>query len=179
MSRRVQLILLCEDEQQEAFLRRLLEHLGWPKRQLRVVRGERGAGGHSRVTAWFPGELTALRSGHVERAIVVMIDGDDQGVTGRLLALDRACERAGIAPHAASEKVVVAVPTWNIETWLAYLGGSTIAETKDSYPRLERARDCAAQAKALASMCQQGTLRTPSPPSLEAACREYRSRLAS
>jgi hypothetical protein len=29
----------------------------------------------------------------------------------------------------------------------------------------------------LYAMCQQGTLRQPSPPSLEAACTEYRSRL--
>jgi len=39
MSRRVQAVILCEDKQQEVFVRRLLVTMGWPKRNLRLETG--------------------------------------------------------------------------------------------------------------------------------------------
>lgn len=74
----------------------------------------------------------------------------------------------------SNDKVAVFVPMRNVETWLAYLNGDPVNET-DSYPRLERERDCRKQADALVQMCDKGKLNSPAPTSLEAACREYRN----
>jgi hypothetical protein len=46
VSRQVQLVLLCEDRQHEAFVRRFLKAMGWETRAMRV---ERTPGGRVRV----------------------------------------------------------------------------------------------------------------------------------
>ncbi len=119
-----------------------------------------------------------MRRGHVARALVVMIDGDNRGVSGRLARLDEACTAVGVAPRKAEERVAVAVPTWNIEAWIAYLAGTAVDETRRDYPALDRARECGPHVNALLEMCSSNALRQPAPPSLEAACVEYRTRLA-
>lgn len=84
---------------------------------------------------------------------------------------------AGCGPRQPDEKVAIFVPTWNIETWLAYLTGQTVTESLPNYPKLARERDCQPLVESLYQMCQRGSLRQPAPPSLEAACVEYKSRL--
>lgn len=80
--------------------------------------------------------------------------------------------------RAETRLVVVAVPTWNIETWLAYLRGESVDESRDDYPRLDKSESgCQPQVEALAEMCRRRELREPPPPSLTAACREVRARL--
>jgi hypothetical protein len=108
---------------------------------------------------------------------VVVVDGDDKGVERRLNELAGACQTENIAPRQNDDRVVIAVPTWNIETWLAYLSGSDVDESRPDYPRLGRQRDCQPHVDRLTEMCRQGALRPPAPLSLEAACAEYRSRL--
>jgi hypothetical protein len=90
--------------------------------------------------------------------------------------IEDAAVQCGQDRRRPGERVAIFVPARNIETWLAYLGGQTVNEN-DTYPRLERERDCQRYVERLYEMCQQGALREPSPPSLEAACTEYRSRL--
>jgi hypothetical protein len=69
------------------------------------------------------------------------------------------------------------IPTWNIETWLAYLDGAEVDEGRSDYPRLDRERECQRHVEKLIQMCDAGKLREPSPLSLDAACSEYRTRL--
>lgn len=104
--------------------------------------------------------------------LVVMIDGDHYSIEQRLQQMDRACEQRGVLPRTTSDKVAVFVPTRNIETWLAYLDGERVNET-NTYPRLQRERDCKRHVDVLAQMCAEKNLRTPVPTSLEAACHEY------
>jgi len=180
MRRNVQLILLCEDRQQEAFARRFLKRAGWSKRQVRVDPLAQGRGAaEKRVREQFPAELSLYRSRchHLQQALIVMLDGDNRGVKGRLAQLAEACESKGIAPRADDERVAIFVPTWNIEAWLAYLDGESVDENSDDYPRLDHQRDCQGHVNRLHQMCQQRVLRQPSPPSLDAACAEYRARL--
>ncbi|MGI8425531.1 MAG: hypothetical protein ACR2M4_02830 [Actinomycetota bacterium] len=177
MKRKVQLVLLCEDQQQEAFLRRFLQGTGWSNRMFRVVMGRPGAGGHAFVTSRFPIELQAYRTRRVDCALVVMIDGDNLGLVGRNATLDRACDNVRVPRRRGDDRVVVAVPTWNIETWLAYLDGETIDEGRDDYRRLPTPGQCGPLVKNLIAMRKKGALRGPSPASLEAACVEYRTRL--
>jgi hypothetical protein len=176
MSRRARIVLVCEDSQHEAFARRFLARKGWDRGSIRVEKlpGPRGSG-EQFVRERFPTELRAIRSGHVDRSLVVMIDGDKDGLTRRLSQLADACRAVGVDPRAPDDRVAVLVPTWRIETWLAYLDGDAVDESRQDYPRLSRARDCRRHVDALVQMCEAGGLRAPAPPSLEAACREFNS----
>jgi hypothetical protein len=178
VSRRVQLVLLCEDRQHEAFARRFLNAMGWETRALRVEKAPGGRGaGEQFVRERFPLELKAHRSRPVSQALVVLLDGDRQGSGVRQQRLDQACREAGVAERARDERVALFIPTWNIETWLAYLDGGKVDEGKSDYPRLERERDCQRHVAELVEMCRTGKLREPAPASLQAACDEYHARL--
>ncbi len=176
MSRNVRIVLLCEDAQHEAFAKKLLTALGWQLRDFRVVKSPSGKGSAEQyVREQFPNELRGVRSKRGEKAyLVVMIDGDDKGVAGRRASLDTACAERQITPASDADQVVICVPTWNIETWLAYLDGQLVEESKGDYPRLDRPRDCVPHVRTLADMCRKNTLRLPCPPSLEDTCTQYR-----
>jgi len=180
MSRSVQIVLLCEDRQHETFVRRFLNKTGQQIRDIRVSIAPPGRGAAEQfVRKQFPIELSTYRANRkrVTEAVVVMIDGDSEGATARMNRLNQACRARGVEPRRPDERVAVFIPTWNIETWLAYLGGSHVDEKLANYPRLNRPRDCQTHVNELHQMCQQRELRRPSPPSLVAACEEYRLRL--
>ena len=179
--RQVQLVLLCEDRQQETFLRRFFTSMGWKGHQLRPRLSPLGKGSAEQfVREEFPKEIGAYRRNRnrVGCALVVMLDGDVGDVDARLTTLDEACNQASVAPRDNADRVAVFVPTWNIETWLAYLNGETVDENRKNYPRLPRERDCRSHVDSLVKMCREGRLREPSPPSLRSACQEYRTRIA-
>lgn len=180
VSRKVQLVLLCEDLQHESFARRFLKKAGWDTHRLRVEKGPPSKGSAEQfVRTSFPKELIAYRNRkqHVEHALVFFIDGDQRGVAGRLADLDNECKKQGVAPRLPDEKVAIFVPTWNIETWLAYLDDQRVTESQPNYRKLARERDCQPLVESLYQMCQRGRLRQPAPSSLLAACDEYQSRL--
>ena len=177
---RVQYVLVCEDQQQEAFARRFLRQTNIIKdlHQLRVERSPRGRGAADRfVQDVYVTELDAGRRTHVASTLLLLTDGDAIGVDERLRRLDEACKQRGVAARSPADSVAVFVPTWNIETWIAYLDGETVNEERKDYPRLPRPRECRRHVGVLTDMCRRGTLRQPAPESLEAACDEYGVRL--
>jgi len=179
MSRNVQVVLLCEDRQHEAFARRFLKRAGRDYRVQRVEISPKGCGsGEQFVKERFGKELSFYRDRQhrVGQALIVLIDADRKGVTARVQQVEDAAVEGGQTPRQADERVAIFVAARNIETWIAYLDGQTVNE-QDVYPRLKRERDCQQHADRLYEMCQQGALRQPAPPSLEAACVEYNSRL--
>ena len=175
--RRVNIVLLCEDSQHEAFVRRFLKRRRLIAGRLRV---EKCPGGSAEqfVRERYPVELKARRRRHANTTLIVVIDGDSEGVQKRRASLTEACQAAKTEDRTAAEPVLVLVPTWNIETWLAYLAGESVDEAKGDYPRLPRESDCQRQVEALASMCEGGQLRIPAPASLQDACSEYERFLA-
>ena len=180
MGRNVQLVLLCEDRQHETFVRRFLRRSGWSTRRLRVEMAPPGQGAAEQfVRNRFPVELSSYRSKRhqVDQALIVVLDGDNQGVEARVDGLAQACQSKGISPRGQDERVAILVPTWRIETWLAYLDGKAVEEGRKDYPRLARPSDCQRHVDCLHDMCRRGALRHPSPASLDAACQEYRQRL--
>ena len=178
VKRRVQVVLLCEDTQHEAFVRRFLSATGWQTRTIRVEKAPAGRGSAERyVRRQFPKELKAHRLRPVNQALVVILDGDRVGVEERVRQLNEACETAGVNVRTPDERIAVLVPTWNIETWLSYLSGETVDETKPDYPKLTRERECQRHVDTLVEMCNAGELRRLFPASLESACGEYRARL--
>jgi len=179
MSRNVQVVILCEDRQHEAFARRFLERTGKDIRVQRVEVSPKGRGaGEQFVRERFRKELAYYRARkhRVEQALIVLIDADGRDVAARMEQVESSCSSEGEGRRQADERVAIFVPARNIETWLAYLDGQTVNEG-DSYPRLKRERECQRHVDCLYDMCQRGALRQPSPPSLEAACAEYRLRL--
>jgi hypothetical protein len=179
MSRTVQVVILCEDRQHEAFARRFLALAGQHVRLQRVEISPRGRGaGEQFVRTRFARELAWYRSRRhrVAQALVVVVDADSPDAAGRVAQLERAAAEAGQPPRGADERVAIFVPARNIETWLAYLDGHTVDEQRE-YPRLPRPRDCERHVAMLFEMCRHRQLREPVPPSLEAACTEYRTRL--
>lgn len=178
--RRVQCVLLCEDRQHEAFVRRFLKAAGvvTNPRMLYVEPFPCGFGAADKfVEEAYVTELDACRRSHVATTLLVVTDGDAAGVSGRLRRLDAACKRQNVAARSSEDSVAVFVPTWNIETWLAYLDGETVEEDRKDYPKLPRPRECRRHVGVLVEMCRRGALRTPAPESLQAACEEYRTRL--
>jgi len=175
VTRNVQIVLLCEDTQHEAFARRFLNRVGWSTRRLRVERAPGGRGSAEQfVRDRFPNELAEYRRRpHVTQALIVIVDGDNRSVVGRRAELDEACRESAVQVCRPGERVLVLVPTWNVETWIAYLDGQTVDEMRPDYPRLQRPRQCQQHVDALAAMCRGDGLRAPAPPSLEAACAEY------
>lgn len=170
--RRARIVLLCEDKQQEVFVRRFLKPR--TNHPIRVVSAPPGEGsGEQFVREQYPRELRALRAATVNAVLVVMIDGDATGLTGRKRQLRESCAQFGIPPRRDGDRVVVLIPQRSIETWLAYLDGTTVDETT-GYRRLERPRDCKRHVLALSEMCRHGELRAPAPPTLTAACEAYR-----
>jgi hypothetical protein len=179
VSRRLpQLVVLCEDRQHDAFCRDFFYAQGWTRHQIRV---EKCPTGKQAAEQWvrqrYPIEVGTLRAHpHIYRALVVVRDGDMAGVAVRQSELDQALAAQGLAQRAPREPITLVVPCRNIETWLAYLGGSAVDELT-KYPKLAHERECAPRAAELKSMCDRGALRQPAPPSLERACDEYRTRL--
>lgn len=169
-------MLLCEDSQHEAFARRFLRQDGHDLRNLRILRARKGKGSAEQyVREQFPVELAALRRRAAENvALIVLIDGDQHGVASRKEALWSACADKGVARPDDNDRVVVSVPTWNIETWLAFLDRGNADEAQRDYPRLSRPRDCKPHADKLLDLCRTQTPAADLPPSLADTCTQYR-----
>lgn len=176
MKRKADVVILCEDQDHETFIRRFLQQKGWDSRRMRVVPFGTGAA-DKHVADSLPEELQALRNRHAKTILVVMIDGDRYGVDERLRWLEHACRQAGVLWRSDRERVAIFVPTWNLETWFHYLGGNSVTEGKKDYPRLNKPSDCQELVETLCTMCDAQNLRKPAPPSLERACEEYHGRV--
>jgi hypothetical protein len=140
--RRVLVVLLTEDKQQQVFTRRFLQGLGYDPRKLRVLPIPQGQGsGEQYVRERYASEVRNLRSGQFQQALVVVLDADTGEVADRTRQLAAELNAAGLEPRADDERIVHLIPRRNIETWIAYLRGEQVNE-KDKYQRLKRERDC-------------------------------------
>ncbi|MCY4258847.1 MAG: hypothetical protein OXC91_01105 [Rhodobacteraceae bacterium] len=169
----VKFILLCEDKQTNAFVRRFLKCRNLDLRDITTLPLPDGSqSGEQWVRQRYPRELKSIRSRQNARLIVVT-DADSGSTENRRKQLDRECIDQNIACRTDDDRVFVIIPRRNIETWLAYLDGTTVNEN-ENYPRLHRERDCRPHVGKLFKMCQENRLCQPVPPSLSDACREYR-----
>lgn len=172
MSARV--ILLCEDLQLACFIRRFLKLRGFGPRDIREQIAPPGQGsGEQWVRNNYPKQLEALRAYGGNAVLIVGTDADNMEVAERVRSLDLQCKEQGVAERGADDPVLMIVPKRNIETWFAYLRGETANET-DSYPRYGTESECREDVRSLDGMCRSQVLRPPAPPSLAAACDEYK-----
>jgi hypothetical protein len=134
--REVSLVLLCEDTRHASCVRRFLVKVGYADRKIRAVPLTQGRGSAEQaVRESFAHELAACRRrrsmGH-QAALVVVTDGDNQGVAGRLQQL------GAVAPRVPADPVAILVPTWSIETWILHLRGESVDESQSYKQRCGR-----------------------------------------
>jgi hypothetical protein len=114
--------ILCEDRLTERFLRRLCERFGVHVLESSVAPSGRGA-----ASVWvkkqYPASVRALRARRHQQnlGLLIGIDGDNQGVQARERELAEELVAAQEPPREPAEPIALFVPTWSIETWLAYL----------------------------------------------------------
>jgi len=172
MTRRsVQLVVLCEDQQQEVFARRFFIKRGVHPRNIKIKKSPKGKGAAEQyVRERYSQEVKAYRSKspNLSIALAVIIDADPQNtVEQRLRELDSTLEEK----RQEGEKIAIFVPKRNIETWIYYLRERDVNE-EESYLKLSRTGDCKPDVDRLVQdICPSG-LPQDAPPSLRAACGE-------
>ncbi len=166
-----QVVVLCEDRQQEVFARHFLVNCGINRHRIRVNVAPRGRGsGEQHVRQEYPREVKEHRARHhrLNVALAVLIDADTKSVDDRLGQLDNELTSNSFPGRRPDERIAVFVPKRNIETWIHYLMGETVNEV-DEYPKLEKEGDCKPRVAELARNRHQ-PLPEDAPDSLKAAC---------
>ncbi|MFO0600546.1 MAG: hypothetical protein U0228_34885 [Myxococcaceae bacterium] len=102
-------------------------------------------------------------------ALVVMIDGDNQGVRERKRQLAAELAAAGETPRTAAEAIVLLVPTWSVETWLLRAAD----ESQSFKNQLRHSDDVKATYESVATVLREGPAPRV-PPSLDDAADELK-----
>jgi hypothetical protein len=179
-ARRVSIVLLCEDNQHEAFVRRFLKKMGSKNsRELRVQKSPTASGSAEQfVREMFPEELKAYRhrSTQAASALVAVVDADVKTCSERIDEFRTECNNLGMPFRYGNEAVAIVIPKRNIETWIHYLNGERVNED-DEYPKLAREGDCQPAVDHLVQLCRTRGLPSDAPNSLSLACDEYDHRI--
>lgn len=164
--------ILCEDQQQEYFIRHFL--IGrmsnqCKKRQIRrhPLPWGRGSGEQS-VRKHFQKALEIHRRSGASSIFIAMIDADTYSVQERKKSI------LGTIKSKDSDRFIILVPKRNIETWIYYLRHDK-AEENENYKNklgLKREKDCRQEIDKLVDGCVNKNLGSV-PPSLQDACDEY------
>ena len=171
--RRVQIVVLCEDRQQEVFARYLRHELGFSTRNIRSLVCPKGSqSGEQFVRSRYPVEVKAYRSkaSYLSIGLVVIIDADTKTVQERVQQLDDTLKADSQQIRQQDEAIAVFVPKRNIETWIHYLQGETVDEETE-YSKFPKESACKPYIENLVNQYSQG-LEENTPLSLQAACGE-------
>jgi hypothetical protein len=170
-----QTVILCEDQQQEVFIRHFLMKKGYSHRQMRIKRCPAGKqAGEQFVRERYPAELKALRqrTAKAETALLVMIDADTGTVAEMAKRLDAICSEQGVAVRNQNDSAALLIPRRNIETWIHFLDGEAVDEVT-AYSKLRSESDCKPGVKRLFEICSVGECPADFPDTLKSACSEY------
>jgi hypothetical protein len=174
-SRRVQVVILCEDQQQEVFARHFFMEKGFSRHSIRsriCAKGKQSA--EQYVRDQYPIEVQAYRrkAMYMGLALSVSIDADRRQVIERKQQMDKALIDNGLEARKVSEKIVVWVPKRNIETWIHFLMDNDVDENSE-YVKLDKPGLCIPLLRKLVSMYPAGLPGT-APPSLHDAFLEMK-----
>ena len=175
--RSVDVVILCEDTQQEVFVRCWLEKKGFNPRKFRIRKSPGSKGSAEQfVRTQYPAEVQAQRQkasySPIGSSLVVAVDADILTVDIRKQALDRQLEIATQSKRQIDEKIALLIPKRNIETWIYYLRGHNVDE-ETAYPKFSKEEsNCKADAENLAMAGSQDPLVVNAPPSLQVAITE-------
>lgn len=179
--------ILCEDIDQERFIREYLKCRGFSDRDIIPFPNTKGLkvkNNNASILADYPKILTSYRSrkNSQDIAVVVMIDADDKTVAERIrsfnIAVNKEKGERNKDMRLPNEKIAIFVPARNIETWFSYINGKNVNEEDDYKNKTlnitERITLAKASAEKLAlDLCPQG-LDENAPASLHHACNELR-----
>jgi hypothetical protein len=171
--RRIQVLILTEDKQQRTFVERFLKGISF-KHKLRSLPLSAGKGsGEQNVREHYAEQVQELRrcSGHLQRALVVVVDAD----TGEVADRQRQLKSANLEPRGASERVIHLIPRRNVETWIECLLGKKVDE-KQEYPKRLKGREseCQPAVNRLIELYRTNLQPPPECPSLATALEELR-----
>ncbi|MBE9186938.1 hypothetical protein IQ270_20320 [Microcoleus sp. LEGE 07076] len=180
--------ILCEDIDQERFIREYLICCGLDDRKIKDFGNPKGKtikNNNALILKHYPELIKSYRSRNYRNiAVVVMIDADEDSLDERMrclnIALDETAGNLNKDPRLPNEKVAIFVPARNIETWFYYINShmsgqecNELTDYKDkTMTTKERIELAKRSAKILAlEICHQGVDRITLP-SLRYACRE-------
>jgi hypothetical protein len=128
MPSRLRWTLLCEDRTHERFFRTVARKIFLRDGKVLVAPSGRGAASQWVLNAT-SNELANVRRRARERVgLLIVIDGDNLGLDGRITQIQEAVSAAGAARIEDNEPVAICVPCWSIETWLLHLSGTAVTE---------------------------------------------------
>jgi len=171
----VDIVVLCEDRQQEVFVRYFLENCGIDPHRIRANICPKGkTAGEQYVREAYPKEVMAYRrvSSYKTIGLTVVTDADIKAIVDKFRELEEALAGRNQDKRQARERIALLIPKRNIETWIHYLQGEPVNEA-DSYPKLAREGDCKPAVKRLAQKPSY-TPAAGTPSSLREACREIK-----
>lgn len=172
--RRVQIVILCEDRQQEVFARYFLKKRGFNGLFRTKICPPSSQSGEQYVRTQYPVEVKAYRQNRnrVSVGLVVIIDADTSTPQERLDWLARTLALDSQESRLSDEAIAIFVPKRNIETWIHWLQGETVNE-EDVYPKFPNAEaDCKPYVENLVEQCRSQNLSEQAPESLQLACSE-------
>ncbi|MEG4496145.1 hypothetical protein QUB05_14325 [Microcoleus sp. F10-C6] len=172
--RRVQIVILCEDKQQEVFARYFLKKRGFTGLIRAKICPPGSQAGEQYVRTEYPKEVKAYRQNknRVAIGLVVLIDADTGTLAARLNWLASVLDEHKQENRKPNEAIAIFVPKRNIETWIHYLQRETVNE-EDDYAKFEKNEAaCKTAVEDLADRCYYQSLPEDAPPSLQAACGE-------
>ncbi len=135
-SRRRRLHVLCEDELHQRFVERLADrwHIGPRQRRVDASPSARGSASQYVLTHYAAAVKRWRAESHdANVGLLVVVDGDEHGLAARRRQLAEALKGAGMAAVEPSDPVAVVVPTWHIETWIAWLCGHRPIDERTRY----------------------------------------------
>jgi hypothetical protein len=172
------LVILCEDKQQQTFVRRFLKGVGFEDHKLRFhpLPGGKGAG-EQYVRKQYPIEVKSYRQKAPKRVVglLVVIDADLKSLEERHKQLNDELMAKNLAKRQEDERIPILIPKRNIETWIHYLWGEEVNEV-DVYPKLDEESDCWDAVDQLLSY-YYGDLPNNCLPSLQEGVKELKERL--
>lgn len=172
--RRVQLVILCEDRQQEVFARHFLKKRGFTGIVDPKICPPGSQAGEQYVRTEYPKEVKAYRQNRnrVSIGLVVLIDADTDALQKRLNQLAQALSEDSQQNRQPDEAIAIFIPKRNVETWIHYLQGETVDE-ETSYSKFENNEAaCKPYVENLVEQCRFQNLPENAPESLQAACGE-------
>lgn len=165
---KAQVIVLCEDKQQEVCIRHFLIEIGFDRNRMFFKTSPKGRqAGEQFVRESYPSEVRAYRSkkNHLSICLIAMIDADIKTVEQRLQQLDESLISKAMQIRQADENIAIFVPKRNIETWIYYLKGKPVDE-ETAYPKLQYESNCKSCVEELSKQCHNGCLKNNALPSL-------------
>ncbi len=136
-SRFSRLRVLCEDQRTQIFVQNLATRYGIGARHIRFDISPKSTEDASKyvldnfveaIRQW-----RAARHGHEMVAMLVVIDGDKHGPLHRRNELLKRLHDSGADPIAKDDPLAIIVPTWHIETWIAWLCGRRPLDEQTRY----------------------------------------------